>query len=67
LVSKPVKSWHAGTQIWASPQPKTIAGIRIRWRTLTMRMEEKGCHASCAAGAMAATTENCSLLGLYLL
>jgi hypothetical protein len=39
------------------PHPRTIAGINIRWGTLTMRMEEKGCHASCAIGAIEPTRE----------
>lgn len=42
---------------WAIPQPKTSVGIRIRWGTLTIRNEEKGCQHSCAIGAIDPTSE----------
>jgi hypothetical protein len=57
FVKRPKKLWHVGVNAWAIPQPKTRDGMRMRWGTLTMRMEEKGCHKSCATGAMDPTIE----------
>lgn len=49
---RPEKLWHAAMQACAIPHPRTRIGIRMRCGTLTIRIDENGCHASCAIGAM---------------
>ena len=57
LTSRLVKLRHAGVRVCAIPQPSTSTGMRMRCGTLTMRMDEKGCHSSWATGAMEPTME----------
>ena len=40
------KLWQAAIDAWAMPHPRQRHGIRIRWGTLTIKMDEKGCQAS---------------------
>jgi hypothetical protein len=57
VASNPEYLWHAAIAACAMPHPRTRHGIRMRCGTLTIRMDEKGCHANCAMGAMLPTNE----------
>jgi hypothetical protein len=46
VVRRPEKLWHPAIAVCAIPHPSTSDGINIRCGTLTIRIEEKGCHAS---------------------
>lgn len=56
-MTNPAKLLHAAVLAAATPQPRTIDGIRIRGGTFTMSHAENGCHANCAIGAMDETRE----------
>jgi hypothetical protein len=57
VARSPEYEWHAAIAAWATPHPRTRAGMRMRCGTLTIRTAEMGWKASWAMGAMDPTSE----------